>query len=56
MIVAGIALLGIVLTALVALMVDAMGWKGALSTWSLALLMTALIVGGLLLIEAGMTS
>lgn len=55
MIAAGIALVGIVVVVLVAMTVDAMGWKVAAATWGFALLMTAFICGGLLLIEAGVT-
>jgi hypothetical protein len=53
---AGIALVAVVAIVIVGMTVDAMGWKGAAATWGFAVLMTGLLVAGVLLIEAGLTS
>jgi hypothetical protein len=53
---AGITLIAAVMVGLIWLIADAMGWKGAAATLGFSLMVTALLVGGALLIEAGMQS
>lgn len=56
MIAVGIALLAVAVVAVVALTVDAVGWKGAAAAFGFGVAAAALMVGGALLIEAGLKS
>jgi hypothetical protein len=52
----GIALVAIAVVAVVALTVDAVGWKGAAAALGFGVAVAGLMVGGALLIEAGLKS
>lgn len=56
MIAAGVAIVALVFAFLVGLTVNAMGWKEASLVWGFAVLVTAVLVAGVLLIGAGMQS
>ncbi|MFI7468185.1 hypothetical protein [Nonomuraea sp. NPDC049646] len=56
MIAAGVILAAIPIVCIVAMTVRDLGWREAATAWGFALLVTAMIVGGLLLVEAGVES